>query len=130
MDAINELRRYLTRPRVRMWALSGPILVLVFCLPLLRPLRHPGEWEISGDEIARLATVQSLVERGTLALDESAFAPPARTGKLYADQPPMLAILLAGPYWLMHRIGLSFSTNPCLVMYLLTLIGVTIPVAA
>jgi hypothetical protein len=40
-----------------------------------------------------------------------------------------MAALLAGPYWLMHKLGLSFESNPALSTYLLTLIGVTLPVA-
>src|SRR5205814_3891920 len=38
--------------------------------------------------------------------------------------------LLAGPYWLMHKLGLTFESNEALAVYLLTLIGVTLPVAA
>ncbi len=34
--------RVVRKPYVRPWALATPILVLVVCLPLLRPLRQPG----------------------------------------------------------------------------------------
>jgi hypothetical protein len=133
MDVIQELRQYLTKPHVRPWALAAPILVLLFCLPLLRPLRHPDPSQISDDELGRLATVQSLVEHNSLSIDHSIFAPAHNTvrigDKLYAEQSPTLSLLLAGPYWLMHRFGFSFSHNANFVEFFLTLLGVTLPVA-
>jgi hypothetical protein len=133
MNALDQFRRYLTKPHVRPWALSAPILVLLICLPLLRPLRHPDPRGVSDDELNRLATVDSVVERRTLAIDGSLFAPLAGTmqhgGHTYSRQAPTMAVLLAGPYWVMHRFGLTFGNNVNLVSYLLTLLGVTIPVA-
>src|SRR5437870_376432 len=135
MDVLHSFRRYLTKPHVRPWALSAPILVLLVCLPLLRPLRHPDPRDISDDELARLATVQSLVEKRTLAIDSAhEFVPQHDTirhaGHVFSAQPPTLSVLLAGPYWVMRRSGLTFQSNPSLVAYLLTLLGATIPVAA
>ncbi|HEX8521327.1 MAG TPA: hypothetical protein VF669_03660 [Tepidisphaeraceae bacterium] len=133
MDVLHEFRVYLTKPHVRPWALAAPILVLLFCIPLLRPLRHPDPTQMSDDELARLATVQSIVEHQTLDIDHSSFAPNhsvVRVGKkLYADQPPTFALLMAGPYWVMDKLGLDFRKNINLVEFFLTLIGVTIPVA-
>ena len=133
MDVLHQFRRYLTKPHVRPWALAAPILVLLVCLPLLRPLRHPDPREISNDELARLATVESLVEHRTLAIDEATYLPSAGTFRhgqgTYSEQPPAMAVLLAAPYWVMTRFGLTFEKNPALVAYLLTIIGATIPVA-
>ena len=135
MDLLRDIRRYLTKPHVRPWALSSPILVLLICLPLLRPLRHPDPRDVSTDETARLATVQAVVEHGTLALDDTLKRPPGQTirgatdGKRYSDQPPVMAVLLSGSYWAMHRQGLTLDDNPILVPYLLTIIAVTLPVA-
>lgn len=127
-------RRQPAKPHVRPWALSAPIVVLLICLPLLRPLRHPDPRLISDDELARLATIESLVERRTLSIDKSPLAPQrgliTRGDHVYSDQPPTMAALLAGPYSVMRRFDLTFANNPALVAYLLTLIGVTIPVAA
>src|SRR5262245_17699855 len=64
------IRRWQARPKVRPWALAGPIIVLLICLPLLRPLRHPAS--ITSDEAARLETIRALVEHHTLALPEDA----------------------------------------------------------
>ena len=134
MDLLDDLRRFFTRPHVRPWALSAPILVLLICLPLLRPLRHPDPRAISDDELGRLGTIQALVERRTLAIDDSVHIPvheiERRGEDLIATQPPVLAVLLAPSYAIMRSVGLTFEKNPELVAYLLTLIGATIPVAA
>lgn len=131
---LDPVRRYCRRRHVRPWALSAPILVLLIALPLLRPLRHPDPSNISDDEQVRLATIQAVVENKTLALDASELAHSPRTlfirGRYYSDQPPVMAVLLAGPYWVMHRLGFTFEDNPDLVAYLLTLIGAALPVAA
>jgi len=121
--------------RVRPWALAGPVLILLFCLPLLRPLRFPDPRDISDNEAVRLATVQSIVERGTLVLDTSQVR--VSTSSLiavgndrYANQPATMALLLSGAYWVMTRIGLTFADHGPTASYLLTLLGVTMPVAA
>ncbi len=123
------------RRRVRPWALAGPIVILLFCLPLLRPLRHPDPRDISDNETARLATVQAIVERGTLALDDAQVRPIARTvitlgNAHYAPQASTMAVLLSGAYWVMTKMGLTFADHGPTVSYVLTLLGVTIPVAA
>jgi hypothetical protein len=118
---------------VRPWALLGPVVVLMVTLPLLRPLRHPDPTRISDEELARLATVQALVEHNTLAIDDTAFADThlkvKRNGRWYSDQPPVMSALLAPSYWVMRKAGIDFATRADMVMYLLTLLGVTLPVA-
>ncbi len=37
--------------------------------------------------------------------------------------------MLAGPYWIMHRVGLTFDSNIAWATYILTVLGVTLPVA-
>lgn len=127
------ITRFLSGRPVRPWALSAPIVVLLVCLPMLRPLRQPDPRLISDDEQARLGTVQALVEQKTLAIESTAFSSTrdkiAVGNHLYSNQPPMLAVLLSGPYWVIHRLGWSFDRDPEWVAYLLTLLGVTLPVA-
>lgn len=125
--------KWTPQKRVRPWALAGPILILLFCLPLLRPLRHPAD--ISGQEAARLATVEAIVHHGTLAIDDSSFAVPDEQvitvdDHRYAAQPATMAMLLSGAYWLMTKLGLNFAERGPTVTYILTLLGVTLPVAA
>ncbi len=131
------LRSYLPNSRslrvVRPWALSGPIVVLLIAIPLLRPLRHPDPRSICDDEQSRLATVQAIVENRTLAIDGTVFSTTRQKvfvgGRHFSDQPPVMALLLSGPYWLMYKWGMTFEHNPLWVMFLLTLIGVTLPVS-
>src|SRR3954454_69028 len=87
---------------VRPWALLGPVVVLIMTLPLLRPLRHPDPTAISDEELARLATVQAIVEHKTLAIDDTDFVSThlkvRRQDHFYSDQPPVMSALLAPSY--------------------------------
>src|SRR5207248_7318053 len=103
--------------------MSAPIVVLLIALPLMRPLRHPDPRTISDDEQARLATIDSVVERNTLQIDHSPFRGTrdkieriGPDGRLhwYANQSPVMAVLLSGPYWVMHRCGLTLRNDPVL----------------
>src|SRR5436190_24345253 len=85
-------------PMVRPWGLAAPILVLIVCLPLLRPLRSA---EISENESSRLATIRAIVEKHTLAIDGATAHPTGEqiTSSLkggerrYSSQPQVLAAL-------------------------------------
>src|SRR5688572_32856638 len=59
---------------VRPWGLVAPVLVLVVCLPLLRPLIQPTS--LSSNEAARLATDEAIVEQGTLSINDTSFDLP------------------------------------------------------
>ena len=52
---------------------------------------------ISDEELSRLATVQAMVEHGTLAIDQTDFASTQlkvrRDGHWYSDQPPVMSAL-------------------------------------
>lgn len=119
---------------MRPWALVAPVLVLLIALPLMRPLRRPDPRTVSDDELARLATIQALVERNSLAIEQTDFALTSqarwRQGHLYAQQPPMLAAMLSPAYRVLSWRGLTFARDPNRVAYILTLLGVTLPVAA
>ncbi len=121
------------RPLVRPWALSSPILVLLICLPLLRPLRHPDPRQMGEQELGRVAMIQSFAEHGTAAIEQSTYQPLVQrrmvNGHIYSTQPPMQSLLMAGPYQIMRRLGLTLEDNSTLVLYLLTLFGITLPAA-
>ncbi len=139
----NYIKTFHKRQHVRPWALAAPILVLVIALPLMRPLRKPGLDSISSNELSRDAAIEALADMHSQAIEHGTFFPilqkrsntptPPDTllvrGAYYSDKPPMMAFLLSGPYWLMERCGITFTTNPTLAAYLLTLLGVTLPVA-
>lgn len=162
----NYFRRLGSRQTVRPWALCAPVVVILVCLPLLRPLRSPAD--PSEQELSRLATIQALVEQRNspdpLAINHTEFfdllrakadrAGPARwtlgdavpgtivrlansaepTAKpvynYYSDRPQVLSFLLSGTYEILHRLGYRFENYPAVVAYVLTLLGVTLPVAA
>src|SRR5580658_9861200 len=119
------------KPFVRPWALATPILVLLLCLPILRPLRQPGR--ASDEEQARLATIAALVEHRSdsgplaehLAIDSTRFVLPSHVIEvdhhIYSDQPPMLAFLLSGPALVLEWMGFPLRENLVLAPYLLTL---------
>ena len=129
----NWLRRYRNRRHVRPWALAVPIVILLITVPLVRPLRQPDPRSISDDELARLAMTQSIVEDDRLDIGASPFSVTRnkvqRNGRWYSNQPPMMSVLLSGPYRLMYRMGYSFESSPHWVMFMLTLLGTTLPVA-
>ncbi len=131
---LNYLRAYSRRKHVRPWSLSAPIVVLLICLPLLSPLRHPLKSQMSDEEMSRWATVQALVEHQSFAIEATDFSHTRQKVKVadvyYSDQPPTQGLLLAGPYWVLYKLGIDFKHKPALVQYLLTVLAVTIPVAA
>src|SRR5271170_5926396 len=106
---------------------------------MLRPLRSPGQ--ASDDEQLRLATIAALVEHcsdpgplaNRLAIDTSRFVIPSHAISadhgVYSDQPPMLAFLLSGPAWVLDRLGYPLRESSVFSAYIITLLGVTLPVA-
>jgi len=145
---LDYFRRVRNRQVVRPWALCAPVVVLIIALPLLRPLRAPGD--VSENELSRLAAIEAYVEHDGAAINDTQFfadlrretdqaAPPHGSravpgaivvaNKYYSDRPPVMAYLLSWPYAVMRRLGWDLSTNPALVVYVLTMLGVTLPVA-
>lgn len=85
---------------------------------LLRPF-------LSGNDRSRWLTIRSLVERGSFAIEDLVTEPgwdtidavvhPGADGELhlYSSKPPLLPVLLAGPYWLAHRLtGWTLGDHP------------------
>ena len=76
---------------------------------LLRPF-------LSANDRSRWLTIRSLVETGSFAIESLAVEPgwdtidavvhPDASGRLhlYSSKPPLLSVLLAGPYWLANRL--------------------------
>jgi hypothetical protein len=87
-------------------------LVLLFWL---QAKTHPDSWL----ERSRLASVESLVERGTWAIDDSPLAEDTwdkvRIGThFYSDKPPLLQAIAAVPYAILrHGFGIALSGSPC-----------------
>jgi len=85
---------------------------------LLRPF-------LSANDRSRWLTIRALVERGTFAIDDLVVEPGWDTidavvhadaggrPRMYSSKPPLLSVLCAGPYWLLHRItGWTLGDHP------------------
>ena len=81
----------------------------------------------SAHEYSRFGTVESLVERGTLQLDDSIFIGTVdkifRDGHYYSHQPPLLAVIEAPVYWVLRTPGIRFNNRGrFLITYLFILL--------
>ncbi len=88
------------------------LLALIFWTALIPLSARP---RVSGNVWPRLMTAESLVERGTFAIEGSPMLGPSGTpdlakihGHTYADKPPVLSILVALVYAPLH-LGLGWS---------------------
>ena len=92
---------------------------------------------LSANDRSRWLTIRSLAERGTFAIEDLAAEPgwdtidavvhPDKNGELhlYSSKPPLLSILLAGPYWLLvQATGWTLGDHPFLLgRFMLVLYG-------
>jgi len=80
---------------------------------------------LSANDRSRWLTVRALVEQGTFAIDGLVGEPGWDTIdavahhdsegrlRLYSSKPPLLAVLAAGPYWILHRLtGWTLGDHP------------------
>jgi hypothetical protein len=125
-DASTQLRWsiYLVLVAVSTGAMLGRILAVtsVDVMAAERQLYDQGrkDWQrqrpfLSANDRSRWATVRSLVEHGTYAIDGVTaergwdtidmvqHAGPDGQPHLYSSKPPLFATLMAGEYWLIHR---------------------------
>jgi hypothetical protein len=136
------LRRgvYMLLIAVSVGSMVGRILAVnaVDTIRLSKYLKDQGrkDWDnqrpfLSSNDRSRWATVRSLVELGTYKIDEIVGqpnwdtidmvkhddqgrpAPGANEGHLYSSKPPLLATLLAAPYWLIYKLtGATLAEHP------------------
>ncbi|MFM7136775.1 MAG: glycosyltransferase family 2 protein, partial [Planctomycetota bacterium] len=97
---------------------------------------------LSGNDRSRWATVRALVERGTFAIEEIVAEPgwdtidavvhPDRGGTLHlhSSKPPLLAVLCAGPYWVLTKLtGWTLGDHPFELGRLLLVVCSLLPFA-
>ena len=97
---------------------------------------------LSGNDRSRWLTIRALVERGTFAIDDLVVEPgwdsidavvhPDASGalRLYSSKPPLLSVLCAGPYWLLHRLtGWTLGDHPFELGRLLMVVYGLLPLA-
>jgi hypothetical protein len=79
-----------------------------------------------GGDRARFATTESLVERGTFAIDDSPYIITIDkvyiNGHFYGCQTPLMPILMALFYYPLFNLGISFISHSKLTIWILTLI--------
>lgn len=98
-------------------------LVVLFVVSLLTTHFEAGGW----NDKSRLAAVESLVEHGTLVIDDSSFLPETHdrvylNGHYYTDKPVMPSLFGALVYWPLHQLGLNLQPGPNAATYLVTLL--------
>lgn len=126
--AVKERREKLTSEGVAGEALDAELTAYAQKVRDSRKLQRPF---LSGNDRSRWATVRSLVEHGTYKIDQIVAEPgwdtidmvkhddegraayAADQGNLYSSKPPLFSTLMAGEYWLIHRVtGKTLGTHP------------------
>lgn len=100
-----------TAPSHRAFA-EEAILVVAAVVALMGAYDTP----LSTNVLSRLATVESLVHRGTFTIDDSPFDTIDKVqldGHFYSTKPPLFPTLMAGQYWLVRQLtGWDITRQP------------------
>ena len=96
-----------TRRDLTVW-----VAVFFFLLWILLTQSHINSW----NEISRLAPIEALVHHGTWAIDNTALGQLTGdrvflNGHFYSDKPPILSLLGAGVYAVLHQ-GWGLTLSP------------------
>jgi hypothetical protein len=79
---------------------------------------------VGWNDASRLAQIDSIVARGTLAVDDSPFATTGDKfryeGRSYSDKPPFLALSASPAYAVLRGLGISFEKAPKPAYFLVT----------
>jgi len=110
---------------VKRWPPLVVVFVAAFLVCALLTKTHVVSW----NDGSRFATVESLVDRHTVAIDDSPFLPIIGDwyryqGKTYSDKPPLLAVSGAAIGFGLSLIGITFERHRPLTIYLITLLTV------
>ena len=150
MNAAIPISKQMTRLRpagsYRPWA-GKAVFGAALLLAAVGARNYAGSW----NDGSRLASVESIVDRHTLAVDDSIFvlapaalardrlaspydAPALRAtgtkdkllvgGHFYSDKPQVPSVLMAAAYWIVREVvGLEAAENPRRFCYLMTLLS-------
>src|ERR1700733_6724110 len=112
-----NIKEFLATPRTRLLCL----------LAILALVATHGSPQSANDE-SRIATVQSLVESGSLIIDKTAFFSPRDkvfiNGHFYSDKPPMPSLIGAAVYLPLYHLGFGLHDKASVPYYLVTLLTV------
>ncbi|MFC2162946.1 hypothetical protein ACFLRF_04635 [Candidatus Altiarchaeota archaeon] len=110
-------------------ALKGneSLVVFISFLLLFALVTHKVSW--GWNDLSRFATIESIVEEGTLQIDDSSFF--NRTGDkyyynghYYSDKPPILQIAAAPVYYSLWSDGFSFVAEPKISQFMVTFLTI------
>lgn len=92
--------------------------------PILGLLTWSSHTATNDNVMSRLAAIQSLAEHHTFQIDNTDFVRAIDKvyvgGHFYSDKPPTPSVLGAALYWPMYAAGLSFHSQPRIVVFVLT----------
>lgn len=75
----------------------------------------------TANDASRIATIESLVERGTLKIDDSNFIFSGDkayiNGHFYSDKSPLVSLIGAAIYYPLHKLGLNFVKDSYIIFY-------------
>lgn len=102
--------------------------IIVFVFFFILFAIHTKDAKRSWGDASRMAVVESLVERGTLAIDDSRYIKTGDkikyNGHFYTDKPPLLSIIMSAIYAPLYRNEITLQTNSTAVWYWSTLLSV------
>ena len=100
------------------------LLFLLIVIGVATTHAAPQSW----NDQSRIATVQSLVEEGSFAIDNSAFVTSGDkvfiNGHFYSDKPPIPSVLGAAVYLPLYRAGFELHQGASVPYYFVTLLTV------
>jgi len=91
-------------------------LIILFFLVVYAFFIHTRQY--STNDASRMASIESLVHRGTWVIDDSPFAHTLDkiqvNGRFYSDKPPVLSFMGAGVYAALHHgLGMTLQSQGC-----------------
>lgn len=116
------------RPIGRLRSLLPALIVAIVLVPLSWKPRH------SGNVWSRYMTIESIVERGTLAIDRSPLLGPSGSpdlvkwrGRTYSDKPPVLSALASLVYFPLNQAGWRMARQfvPVNLVLVATVVGLS-----
>ena len=98
----------------------------IFLLFLILLLIFTKQYVTSWNDASRIATIESLVDYNSFAIDNSLFIGTGDkylyAGNFYSTKPPIFTLLSSGVYLLINSLGFSFQSNYRATYYLLTIL--------
>lgn len=87
----------------------------------------------SANDSTRMAAIQSIVESNTFVIDNSTFPYTADkvfvNGHFYSDKPPLSFLIGVPIYFILYKLGITFSAYPRLTYYIITLLTVGLSIS-